>query len=49
MDVSVVKELLLQEMDTLTKVQIQDEAVCCSQSANTLGKGMNPTILSPAI
>ena len=34
-------------MDTVTPVQIQDEAVCISHSINTLGKGMNPTILFP--
>ena len=32
-----------------TGVQILDEAVCILHSANTLGKGMNPTILSSAI
>ena len=36
-------------MDTVTRVQIMDEAVCISHSANTFGKGMNPTILSSAI
>ena len=33
-------------MDTVTQVQILDEAVWISHSANTLEKGMNPTILS---
>ena len=28
----------------VTRVQIQDEAICISHSPNTLGKGMNPTI-----
>ena len=37
------------EMDMVTQVQILDKAVCISHSANTLGKGMNPTILSPAM
>ena len=32
-------------MDTVTQVQILDEIVCISHSANTLGKGMPPTIL----
>ena len=31
-------------MDLVTRVQIQNEAVCISHSANTLGKGMNLTI-----
>ena len=35
--------------DMVTSVQNQDKAVCISHSANTLGKGMNPTILSPAM
>ena len=36
-------------MDTATRVQTLDEADCISQSTNTLGKGMNPIILSPAM
>ena len=32
-------------MDTATRVQILDEAVCISHSDNALGKGMHPTIL----
>ena len=32
-----------------TRVQILNETVCISHSANILGKGMNPTILPPAI
>ena len=36
-------------MDTATWVHILDEIVCISQSADTLGKGMNPTILSSAM
>ena len=35
-------------MDIATRVQILDEPVYISHSINTLGKGMNPTILSPA-
>ena len=31
--------------DTATLVQILDYAVCISQSAHIIGKGMNPTIL----
>ena len=36
-------------MDMATQVQILDEADCISQSTNTLGKGMNPIILPPAM
>ena len=32
-------------MDTVTKVQILDEAVCISHSADTLGKIINLRIL----
>ena len=32
-------------MEPAIKVQIQDEAVCISHSANTLENGMNLTIL----
>ena len=38
-----------QEMDSATRVQILDEAGCISHSTNTLGKGMNPIILPPAM
>ena len=31
------------------RVQILDEADCISHSTNTLGKGMNPIILPPAM
>ena len=31
------------------KSSILDKAVCISHSTNTLGKGMNPTILRPAM
>ena len=34
-------------MDTVTRVQILDEADCISHCACTLGKGMNPDILPP--
>ena len=36
-------------METVTQVQILDEAVCILHSANTIGKGMNPTILPPVM
>ena len=35
--------------DTAIRVQILDETDCISQSTNTLGKGMNPIILPPAM
>ena len=41
--------LLSQEMDPVTRVQNLDEAVCILHFANTLRKGMNPTILRPAM
>ena len=37
------------EMDMETRVQILDEADCISHSTNTLGKGINPIILPPAM
>ena len=40
--------VIVVEMDTVTRVQILDEAYCISHSTNTLGKGMNPIILPPA-
>ena len=36
-------------MGTATQVQILDKADCISHSTNTLGKGMNPIILLPAM
>ena len=36
-------------MDTATRVQILDEIDCISHSTNTLGKGMNPIVLPPAM
>ena len=36
-------------MDMATRVQILDETDCISHSTNTLGKGMNPIILPPAM
>ena len=36
-------------MDTATQVQILDETDYISHSINTLGKGMNPITLPPAM
>ena len=36
-------------MNTANIVQILDEAICISHSANNLGKGMNPTTLPLAM
>ena len=36
-------------MDLATRVQFLDETDCISHSTNTLGKGMNPIILPPAM
>ena len=36
-------------MDTVTRVQILEQVIYISLNANTLGKGMNPTILPPAM
>ena len=36
-------------MDTATRVQILAETDCISHGTNTLGKGMNPIILPPAM
>ena len=38
----VVQWLLSKEMNAVTRVQNQDEAVCIFHSADNLGKGMNP-------
>ena len=45
----VVYWLSSQKMDTAIRVQILDETDCISHSTNTLGKGMNPIILPPAM
>ena len=37
------------KMHMVTQVQISGEAVSISHSSNTLGKGMNPIILPPAM
>ena len=36
-------------MDRATGVQFLDPVICISHSAYTLGKGMNPTNLPPAM
>ncbi len=36
-------------MDMVTRDQILEETDCISHSTNTLGKGMNPIILPPAM
>ena len=36
-------------MNTATRVQILDETYCISHSTNTVGKGMNPITLPPAM
>ena len=45
----VVKSLPSVEMDTVIQVQILDEAVSISHSANIIGKGIHPTLLLLAI
>ena len=37
------------EMDTVTRVQVLDQAVCISHSTKILGKSIHPSILLPAI
>ena len=46
-EVPVVEWLSSQEM--ATRVQNLDETDCISHCTNTLGKGMNPIILPPAM
>ena len=36
-------------MELANQVQTLDEAVCISLQTNGLGKGMNPSVLPPAI
>ena len=36
-------------MDMATRIQILDKAIYISHRANTLGQGMNATILPPAM
>ena len=35
--------------DTANWAQIQEKAICISNCANTLGKGINPAILPPSM
>ena len=35
-------------MESATRVQNLDKAVCISPSTNAIGKGMNPYFLSPS-
>ena len=39
----------MQEMDKAARIQILDETDSISHSSNTLGRGMNPIILPPAM
>ena len=41
--------VIVLEMDTATRVQTKDETDCISHCTNTLGKGMIPIILPPAM
>ena len=41
--------IMSSEINPATRVRILDEAFCISHSTNTIGKGMNLTILSPAL
>ena len=41
--------LALWEMDTVTRVQTQNESVGISHSANTLEKGIHPAIIPQAL
>ena len=41
--------VIVVEMDTATRVQILHETDYISHSSNTLGKGINPIILPPAM
>ena len=36
-------------MDTVTQVEISDEVISISDSANTFDKGMRPTIITEAM
>ena len=49
LEVPVVYWLSSLEMDMVTRVQTLDEIDCISHCTNTLGKGMNPIILPPAM
>ena len=41
--------VIVVEMDSVIRVKILDETTCISHSTNSLGKGMNPIILPPAM
>ena len=41
--------IVVGKRNTTIRVQILDETDCISRSTNTLGKGMNPIILPPAM
>ena len=49
MYVKIIETVIYQYLDTVTRVQILDETDRISQSTNTIGKGMNPIILPPAM
>ena len=44
-----VSRLLSKEMDTVTRIQIQDDVDSISYSTNIFGKGMNQVILPPVM
>ena len=41
--------VIIEKMDTTTRVQILDKVVCISHSTNSLQKGMSPIILFPVM
>ena len=41
--------LLFWEINTAMRVQVLDEDYCISHSSNTIGKGMTPIIIPPAL
>ena len=41
--------LSLQRVDTVTQAETLNKAVCYSQSVDTIGKSINPTILLPDV
>ena len=49
MEAPVAEWLSSDKEDLNAQVQYLEKAVCISHSTNTLGKGMNTTILLPAI
>ena len=42
------RSVTVNEMDTATQIQIQDDTVCILERANALDKGTNATTISPA-